>query len=147
MPTDDNAPAIASGVPISYETGTMTENGPAAPIGQQSVPLFVPPEKRIAPIVDGAGTKNGDLAKALAAGKTCAQCRYFDYAEGQRRFTKERLGTAIVRELAWKPEWWNPADYGACGIARRDAVHKDATCEEWVPASRVVSFWRKLGGK
>lgn len=146
--SDPKPPLVSpAGIPISYETGNMTENGPTDPRGARSLPLFVPPERRVAPVVDQAGAKNGDLARALAAGQTCSQCRYFDLAEGQRRFTRERLYTAITRELSWKPEWWNPADYGACGIARRDAVHKDATCEEWVPKGRAVSFWRKLTGK
>lgn len=133
---------LRSSMPVQIER--MSADGDPTK-GETIGTVFLPTAQRTANVITDVG--NDELAKAIAAGKTCESCRYYDHAEGQRRFQRERLGTAVARELAWKPEWFNVADYGACGLARRDAVHKHATCEMWVSRGRLVSFVGKLGGK
>lgn len=110
----------------------VTSGGP-----QRDAELFIP-GRDVAPVY--TPTAQDDLSRAIAAGRTCSTCRHFDKALGQRRFQKEKLYQALVRELAWKPEWWNPAEYGACAANPRDAVHEGATCPAYEPKGKLVSL-------
>lgn len=108
---------------------------------ERGAELFVPGRDReaaMAPVYSDVA--KGELAMAIAAGRICSACRHFDRELGQRRFQREKLGQALVRELAWKTEWWNPAEYGACHANPRDAVHEGATCESFEPKGKLVSL-------
>lgn len=96
------------------------------------------PSREVAPVF--TPTSQDDISKAIAAGRICSSCRHFDRELGQRRFLKEKLYQAIVRELAWKPEWFDPRQYGACHANPRDAVHEGASCEAYEPKGKLVSL-------
>lgn len=125
-------PRTPFGIPVTFQIGGHPAEPDSKPVvlGHGTLPVF---SGATAPLVT-------EERIDAASGRLCIGCRHFRYEEGQAALAKERFWTTVARELAWDPKWNNPADFGKCDAHRREATHKLATCDEFEPAGKLVSF-------